>query len=250
MRIREKVRRRWRGFGIMFAGVIVGALLIEPALAHVTPNLTHLIGHLNPVYINTAELAGGDVSGPHGNLQLRAGSVGAAEVADNSVGSAELAADSVGSAEIADNAVGSGEIAADSVGSAEVADSSLGSAKVTDDSLGSADIANNSLSSADIGFNAVGSDELGIFVGPTATVVVHGGASFGQYDTELVIVSCPFGAEVFGVSIDWLGNEADEELFVSESRRLTPSQWLVTGGNNALIDRTLAVTPLCLGISS
>jgi hypothetical protein len=64
--------------------LVMGASLISPAVAHFRPSLGHLIKHFfkkaDPRYVNTTEAAGGDLSGPHGNLQIKAKAVGAGEL--------------------------------------------------------------------------------------------------------------------------------------------------------------------------
>jgi hypothetical protein len=159
--------RDWRAASFILAGLMLGAILFEPAVAHVTRSLRHLRSHLDPVYVNVNESAGGDLSGRHANLQ--------------------------------------------------------------------------------IGANTVGASEISLIEGTTQSVLINGGAINGQYDTDAVEVSCASGQEIMGVNIDWLGNapQADQELWISESRRTSATSWFVLGGNNTLADRTLSVTPLC-----
>jgi hypothetical protein len=82
----------WRGGVLVLSGLMLGAMVIQPAVAHVTTRLAHLTGHLDPRYVNTAEPAGGDLSGPHGNLQIGAGAVTGAEVDESSLGQVPSAA--------------------------------------------------------------------------------------------------------------------------------------------------------------
>jgi hypothetical protein len=87
----------WRGGVLVLSGLMLGATVIQPAVAHVTTRLAHLTGHLDPRYVNTAEAAGGDLSGPHGNLQIGPDVVTGAEIDESSL-------EQVPSAAQADNA--------------------------------------------------------------------------------------------------------------------------------------------------
>jgi hypothetical protein len=88
----------WRGGVLIVAGVVLGATVIQPAVAHVTSSVTHLTSkHLDQRYVNTSEASGGDLSGPHGDLQIENGAVTGAEVEEGTLGQ-------VPSAEVADNA--------------------------------------------------------------------------------------------------------------------------------------------------
>jgi hypothetical protein len=45
----------WRGAALILIGVLIGASVIQPALAHVTTRLAHLRSHLDPRYVNVGE---------------------------------------------------------------------------------------------------------------------------------------------------------------------------------------------------
>ena len=99
---------------LVIIALVMGANLISPAVAHFRPKLGHLIKHVfakaDPRYVNTDELAGGDLSGPHANLQIGANAVGTAEIANNAVATAKIADAAVTTAKLADNSVTSAKI--------------------------------------------------------------------------------------------------------------------------------------------
>jgi hypothetical protein len=45
----------WRGAVLIALGIWIGATALQPAVAHVTRNLAHLKGHLDPRYVNVGE---------------------------------------------------------------------------------------------------------------------------------------------------------------------------------------------------
>jgi hypothetical protein len=45
----------WRGATLILIGVLMGAMVIEPAVGHVTKRLAHLRSHLDPRYVNVGE---------------------------------------------------------------------------------------------------------------------------------------------------------------------------------------------------
>lgn len=91
--------RRWRAGTSLAVGVLVGMMLITPAGAHVGGSVKHLwnkhlkslvIGLGDPRWVNTDEAAGGDISGPHGNLQIGSGAIGSTEIANAAVRNEDL----------------------------------------------------------------------------------------------------------------------------------------------------------------
>jgi hypothetical protein len=92
-------------------------------------NADKLDGINSTGFLAVAAPAGGDLSGPFGNLQLNASVVTSAEVLDDIAGGGlndvDLAANSVGSSEIATDAVQATEVANDSIDSGEVVDFGL-----------------------------------------------------------------------------------------------------------------------------
>jgi hypothetical protein len=45
----------WRGATLIVIGILMGAMVIEPAVGHVTQRLAHLREHLDPRYVNVGE---------------------------------------------------------------------------------------------------------------------------------------------------------------------------------------------------
>lgn len=116
MRARNGQMTGMRGGVLILVGVLMGAMLIEPAVAHVTRKVGHLLNHLNGVYINEGQSAGGDLTGSYPNPTVGANAITSAKIADNAVGASE----------IADNAVGSGEVTNDSLTGTDINESTLG----------------------------------------------------------------------------------------------------------------------------
>jgi hypothetical protein len=53
-------RIAWRSVPLVLAGIVLGAMFIEPSVAHVTGRLGHLVKHLNSKFINAGESARGE----------------------------------------------------------------------------------------------------------------------------------------------------------------------------------------------
>jgi hypothetical protein len=91
------------------------------------------IGDNNPNDDLTATTtADGDVSGTFSNLQLKAGVVGTAELADDAVNGAKIADNAVGAAELQPNAVTAAKIATNAVTTNKIQDGAVTAGKLAD----------------------------------------------------------------------------------------------------------------------
>ena len=116
----------WRSVPLVVAGILLGAMFIEPSVAHVTGRLGYLVKHLNSKFINAGESAGGSLTGSYSNPGIANNSIGTPHLATDSVTGDEIAADAVGSAEIGTNAVGAWEVDDDSLTGSDINEGSLG----------------------------------------------------------------------------------------------------------------------------
>lgn len=253
----------------LLTGILAGAILVQPALAHVTRKVSHTWKHLQPLADARYVLHGTPVAwssiqgipggfadgtdnegggGPATDLSC-AGCVGTADLADGAVTSAKIPINAVGASQIADAAVGTSEIATDGVGSSEIATNAVGLDEIASSSVGSEEVGDNSLGAIDLGSASVGASELNLVLGPEVTVAIPGGAGEnGAYNVDQVIASCAAGQIVIGASIGFASNAgANQELFIRDSLRLTSTTWLVQGGNDSGNDATLVARALCLG---
>jgi hypothetical protein len=71
----------WRAAGVILVGIVIGALFLEPVVAHVPHKR-----HLDRRYVNENQTAGGDLGGTFSNLQLQPGSVTGTEVQESTLG--------------------------------------------------------------------------------------------------------------------------------------------------------------------
>lgn len=60
-------RAIWRSLPLLVAGILAGTILIQPAVGHVNKRLKHVIKHLNKVYVNEGQAAGGSLKGKYPN---------------------------------------------------------------------------------------------------------------------------------------------------------------------------------------
>jgi hypothetical protein len=84
-----------------------------------------------------------------------AGSIGAAEIANNSVTATDLGPNSVGSSEVIDDSLTAVDLAANSVGSSELAANSVFAAEIATGAVGTSEVADGSLTTADLNLASI-----------------------------------------------------------------------------------------------
>jgi hypothetical protein len=156
--------------------------------------------------------AGGDLTGTYPNPGLGASVVGANELSDNladTVDQDDIAAGGVANSELAQNSVAAFNILPVAVGASELA---------------------------------------GVTVRSVSVVVPGGGtAQNGNMDTREVIAPCNAGEQAIAGGANWINDVDNEELYIVESQKSeTMEQWVVRGGNDTGLDRTLEAMVSCM----
>ena len=113
----------------------------------------------------------------------------------------------------------------------------------------SGDIKDGKVKSADLEDGGVRAADLGDLIHVhTDTVSVPGGVNENAgYNTTLVDAGCANGEELISGSAHWSGENADEELFISEIQLDHATETVtVRGGNDIGGNRTLVAVAHCL----
>lgn len=189
----------------LLAGILAGAILIQPAVAHVTRAVRHTWKHLRPLadaryVLQGTPVAWGSIQGIPGGFadgtDDESGGGGPATDVNcaGCVNTSDLAVGAVTSAAIADDAVGSAELGDNSVGLAALVDNAVGSAEIVDDAVGSAEIATAAVGEAEIAFNAVGSSQI-------RTDAVGGPEVLNESLSSTDLAGGSVGASEFGLTL-------------------------------------------------
>jgi hypothetical protein len=180
-------------------------------------------------FVQTADTAGGDLTGPFGNLQLAAGSVTEAEVLDDTAIGGGLRAE-----DLAPNSVGTSEIQTDGVQATEIANDSIDSGEIVDFGLSNQDVG--------VLFAQVNGDGT-VFSSSGGVTAIRLGTGTYEVDFGRNITACAFistqgeggvggaGGGITGVT-DRSGNS--EAVFAT-----------VRTNANALVDRAFQLVVVC-----
>lgn len=215
MRKRGRSLAGTRVAALLIVGGLIGVALLQPSGAHVNRRLKHLRGHLNPVYVNEGQAAGGGLTGDFPDPLIAPNAVGSAEVKPNSLTDQDLAQSSVNSFQVQ----------------------------------------NDSLDQEDLGQNSVGANELRNFEIFTASTPAFGSPQTGgngSYITRAVTVRCPNpNDEVITGGAQWNTNADDRELFIVQSHWVdeTVSEgpgWRVRGGIDEDANVILTAQVICM----
>jgi hypothetical protein len=115
--------------------------------------------------------------------------------------------------------------------------------------VANSELAQNSVTAFNILAGAVGASELGAVTVRSVSVVVPGGgtAQNGNMDTREVIAPCNPGEQAIAGGANWINDVDNEELYIVESQKSeTMDQWVVRGGNDTGLDRTLEAMVYCI----
>jgi hypothetical protein len=168
-----------------------------------------------PAPPQTGGPAGGDLSGSYPNPQIRADTIGSADIADSTITGADLAANTIGSANVFDNAIGSADIANGTIGQVDMATGSVGGAQL-----------------------------VGVFAVDSGPNVVGGNSTGGN------AVSCPPGTRLLSGGLVWefsATNNAGLSVISSAPSILDPgTTWEVAGRNTTGAPRSVFARALCL----
>ena len=154
-RIRDHIRSNVIGYVALFFALSTGsAVALSGSNTVFTDDIVD--NHVRSEDVRNDTLAGGGLTA----VDLRPGSVGTSEVADESLGAGDLAAGSVGTSEVVADSLAAGDLAPGSVASSEVAADSLAAGDLAPGSVGGSEVAADSLGSGDLAAGSVGASEV------------------------------------------------------------------------------------------
>ncbi|MDX2134821.1 MAG: tail fiber domain-containing protein [Saprospiraceae bacterium] len=143
-------------------------------------------GDLDPLNdLTQFSIAGGDLTGPYDNLQIKAQTVGSAEIIDKSVGSGQMQDGAVGATQLAGNAVVSGKIADGAVETSKLANQSVTADKIRAGAVETAHLADFSVTTPKLADRAVTPDKLATLGAAAGQVIKWNGSTWVAADDLL-----------------------------------------------------------------
>jgi hypothetical protein len=176
-------------------------------------NADKLDGIDSPGFVQDADSAGGDLSGPFSNLQLNPNAVTGADIENETITTFDIQSNAIQTDEIEDGTVGAADLGANSVGPSELGDRIV----------------------ARVG---------------TAVNVPGGAAHNGAYDVGTATAACLAGEELITGTGQWVPDDnasGNHELWIGEIRLNHAAETvIVDGGNDSGVDHSIQAVAHCL----